>query len=104
VEQPTQEEIRKVAEYWQWVREMLCEHKEWVFDGHGDGGISCGECGRPLLFVPETQTQSSNCAHENMSSGPWSGGWHCDSCKAKMIVLSDVQQKERTKKDESAVK
>lgn len=51
---PTADELRRVAEYWQWTRDLACEHPEVTFSS-GGSPPTCSECGRPLRWMSDVQ-------------------------------------------------
>lgn len=58
MEQPTQDEIRRVGEYWQWVKDMACEHPEITFNNLDDNRAACGKCGRPIVIMSDVQLEA----------------------------------------------
>lgn len=55
---PTQDEIDRVAAYWQRVKLLVCEHKTGLtFDSHTSGPV-CSDCGQALHFLTDVQIEN----------------------------------------------
>lgn len=52
---PTQEEIARVAEYWNRVKFLACQHPSMTFDSIHPDRPKCGACDRPLHILSDFQ-------------------------------------------------
>jgi hypothetical protein len=58
-EPPTQEEIQRVAQYWERVRLLTCLHDEdMLFDGSEPNVVRCSKCLQPLRMFSEIQIEN----------------------------------------------
>lgn len=53
---PTQDEIRRVAEYWRRVGDLTCAHEELTFERDTAGPV-CAKCRRPIRLLSDIQIE-----------------------------------------------
>ena len=53
---PTQDEIRRVADHWERVKAMSCQHPEIEFHGQHEPP-KCSACGRPIRMLSDYQIE-----------------------------------------------
>lgn len=56
MDKPTVEELNKVAEYWRWVEQIACPHREVVLTSSDEGPV-CHRCLRPLSWISDVQLE-----------------------------------------------
>ena len=49
------EEIRRVAEYWEWVKRAACAHDSGEFRLDGGYALTCSQCDQPLVLITQEQ-------------------------------------------------
>lgn len=57
-ETPTMDEIRRVARYWQHVKDMACKHPTITFSAFGEPRCG-GDCGRPIVYLSDLQLEEA---------------------------------------------
>lgn len=69
MQRPTQDEIQRVAAYWQWVEDMACEHPEYTLSNEpGYGVMTCSRCQRPLIVMSDVQLEARTAMKEEVKS------------------------------------
>lgn len=55
---PTQDELDRVAAYWQRVERLTCQHRSGLTFDTLQGGPTCSDCEQPLRFLTDVQIEN----------------------------------------------